>query len=396
MFRSAILKLTAACNLNCSYCYMFNQNDKTYTRVPGLMPQAVARQALRRIGEHMAHHSVKKFSLVLHGGEPTLWPFESFRALLEDIAALRQRTGHLDVSLQTNAYRFDPDLLHLLSEHGVSVGISIDGPKPYHDRYRVDHRGEGTYDRVMATVEQMLDQGYKHLIGGFLTVANPDIPPTEYLDWVRRLPVPRASVLWPIEFNYDNPPWTAQTFDDYIRKPPYGLWFAELFREWWRRDDPQIYIRLFFDVIHRVLGGRTHGDSIGNDVNDMLVINTDGAIEYPDYYRAHADGGSRTSYTIFDHSLGDLAHDPVFNFNLHMADFLPEPCTRCPHQNLCGGGFLPGRMSKGSLPPQHKSVLCFDHYYFYTTVQEILAPHLGNRERQTPGDDIRAQLGNPV
>jgi molybdenum cofactor biosynthesis enzyme MoaA len=28
MFRSAIVKLTAVCDIDCSYCYMFNQADK--------------------------------------------------------------------------------------------------------------------------------------------------------------------------------------------------------------------------------------------------------------------------------------------------------------------------------------------------------------------------------
>jgi hypothetical protein len=34
------------------------------------------------------------------------------------------------------------------------VGISLDGPKKYHDYYRLDHSGKGTFDKVMATIEK--------------------------------------------------------------------------------------------------------------------------------------------------------------------------------------------------------------------------------------------------
>ena len=38
MFELAILKLTAFCNLDCKYCYMFNLEDRTFSRVGRQMP----------------------------------------------------------------------------------------------------------------------------------------------------------------------------------------------------------------------------------------------------------------------------------------------------------------------------------------------------------------------
>lgn len=377
MFCSAILKLTAACNLNCSYCYMFNLNDQTHRRVPGLMPKQVALAALKRIDEHAQEFSLRTFNLILHGGEPTLWPISFFQELLNEVGNLERKGLKLNVSIQTNAYKLDEVLLELFANHSVRLGISVDGPRSHHDEYRVNHKGEGSYEQVMSTVDRICTLGYRDLIGGFLTVAHTEIPPEAYLAWIKTLPVPRVSVLWPIDFNYNNPPWKGENFESYLKAPRYGMWFANLFELWWLQNDPDIEIRYFFDVIAHLLGRRQHGDSIVNDVNDMLVINTDGGFEYPDYYRAFVDGGSRTKFSVSDHSLTEAISDPIFEFNLNMRDNLPEICHACEHKEICGGGFLPGRMHRKGEIPYKKSVLCFDHFYFFSAVKEILSCYEG-------------------
>ena len=91
MFNSAILKLTSFCNLNCTYCYMFNLEDQTHSRVPKSMPIATAIVALECIERHLICEKKDKFSLVLHGGEPTLWPVDNFSLFLNKIAEIRRK-----------------------------------------------------------------------------------------------------------------------------------------------------------------------------------------------------------------------------------------------------------------------------------------------------------------
>lgn len=148
MFRSVIMKLTAFCNLNCSYSYMFNQADRTYSRIPKHLPLATALLCLDRVQEHLSSHGERSFNVTLHGGEPTLWPLASFRQLLRRAEAIRAAGLDLRVSMQTNAVRIPPGLLELLAEHDVPLGISIDGPQSYNDSTRVTHGGGGSYDQV--------------------------------------------------------------------------------------------------------------------------------------------------------------------------------------------------------------------------------------------------------
>lgn len=375
-FGSAILKLTAFCNLDCTYCYMFNLADRTWARVPRMMSEDSAGQAVRRIEEYVASRGLRKFAVVLHGGEPTLWPVPQFRNLLERLAAVARSTGcRVEVALQTNAVEpLSEELVALLCEHHVSVGISLDGPKAHNDRFRVNHAGRGSYDLVLATVADLVARGHQDLIGGFLSVASPDIAPRDYLDWVRTLPVTRVDVLWPIQFNHTTPPW-GDDVAAYADHPAYGSWFAELFDAWWELDDPTVQIRLFNNLVALGLGGRDHIDALVNDQLDMLVINTDGGYELPDYFRALEDGRTRTGMSVDDTALEALHDLDSFGELFDLASHLPHACASCPVVDVCGGGFLPGRVGArgGSLVLDERSVLCFDHFHLYSRVASRLA-----------------------
>lgn len=376
MFRLAIMKLTAFCNLNCKYCYMFNQNDRTFTRIDKNMTLMTALKCLERIRDHAWANSLDHFTITLHGGEPTLWPLDSFKAFLLRVDEMRSTGLDLRVNIQTNGYQIRPALLDLWDEHRVTFGVSLDGPREYHDLARVTHNNLGSYDTVVRNVQDIIDRGYKHLLSGFLSVSHPEIPPEAFLSWADELPVRKLDVLWPMEYNYDNPPWRDVGFEEYRKRPRYGAWFADLFDLWYTRDDPTLQIRLFFDCIQMLFGSRQHVDNIVNDTIPIFVVNTDGGIEYHDFFRAYKDGACRTEYNVHSHSLDELSEDPVFYYLLNIEDYLPSGCFECPHRSICGGGFLPGRMSTNEVIPTRRSVLCEDHYYFFSRMKRTLAPVL--------------------
>ena len=206
-FRSVIMKLTAFCNLNCVYCYMFNQSDLTFTRVPKYLPLDVAINCLDRIQEHLLAHEEKRFHVALHGGEPTLWPVENYKRFLDHVRAINSSELDVRVTVQTNAQRLPEDLIALLAEHDVHIGISVDGPRAYNDKMRITRAGTGSYDRIMRTVHAVIDQGYGHLLNGFLCVAPLEVASKDFLDWFDSLPIRDVERLWPMELHYGNLRW---------------------------------------------------------------------------------------------------------------------------------------------------------------------------------------------
>jgi uncharacterized protein len=374
MFRSAILKLTAICNLNCSYCYVFNQADRTHERVPRHLDLAYARRFIERISEHLKAHDVKEFHLALHGGEPTIWPVASLKGLLEAVRQANNSELDIRTTIQTNAYAISDEVIRILADHNVHIGISLDGPKIFNDRYRVTLGRAGSYDRVLATAHRILECGYPGQLSGFLCVAPLELEPATFLEWVDRLPVRDVDVLWPIEYHHDNPPWKPGQLAAYAVSPPIGQWFSELFALWLRRDDPTLRVRLFEECIAWHLGASRHTDNIVNDRISSLVVNTDGGIEYHDYFRASRDGGSRTSFNVLEHTLDEVLLDEGFDFLQNLDRHCPPECRSCGHRAICGGGFLPGRFDANHRLPVLRSVLCFDEFAFFETVARLLTP----------------------
>lgn len=119
--RYLVLALTTRCNLSCTYCY-----HAGLERGMDMSPE-VARIALDLVtrGEGPLH-------IQLSGGEPTLAK-EMVRYV---IAESRRLKRPCTVGIQTNATLLDEELVRYLGEHGVQVGVSLDGPPAIQQRLR--------------------------------------------------------------------------------------------------------------------------------------------------------------------------------------------------------------------------------------------------------------------
>ena len=55
-------------------------------------------------------------------------------------------------SIQSNGVLIDEAWIDLLAELNVQIGISVDGPREFHDAYRIDHSGRGSFDDVVGAI----------------------------------------------------------------------------------------------------------------------------------------------------------------------------------------------------------------------------------------------------
>src|ERR1700736_2746420 len=135
-----IVKVASRCNLNCSYCYVYNKADASWRTRPALMSETTFSATLARIRRHLERSGQQEVTILFHGGEPTL--IGSAR-LASMCAAARERLSDLatvKLSIQTNGTRLNQDWAAVLRDNQVQVGISLDGPKEVNDAARVDHR----------------------------------------------------------------------------------------------------------------------------------------------------------------------------------------------------------------------------------------------------------------
>ena len=144
-----VLKLTERCNIDCTYCYVFNGVDDSYkTDPPKLTPEKCIEVAsyLRQASESL---NLKKLQIDFHGGEPMLIGKRRFSEYCEVFNEVLGSVVDLSLAIQTNATLIDEEWVRLFSKYKVSPGVSLDGNKLINDKNRIDFKGRGTYDKTV-------------------------------------------------------------------------------------------------------------------------------------------------------------------------------------------------------------------------------------------------------
>ncbi len=142
----------SACNLDCTYCFYLSKQTLPGGPGGGHMDDEVLERFVR---DYIASVTADEVVFSWQGGEPTLLGLDFFRkvvALQRKYAKAGQR---IENDLQTNGTLLDEDWARFLKEHRFLVGLSIDGPKEIHDKYRVTKRGAPTFDTVYAAAKML-------------------------------------------------------------------------------------------------------------------------------------------------------------------------------------------------------------------------------------------------
>jgi uncharacterized protein len=133
------------CNLNCEYCFYL---EKQALFAPG-EKYRMSDEVLRAfITNYITSQPTPVVEFVWQGGEPTLLGIDFFRRVIE-LQKSFAGTKTIANSLQTNGTLLTDEWCIFLKKNNFMVGISLDGPKAIHDRYRRDRKGNGTFDQVM-------------------------------------------------------------------------------------------------------------------------------------------------------------------------------------------------------------------------------------------------------
>jgi uncharacterized protein len=146
-----VIQPTAFCNIDCSYCYLPNRNDKH------VMAQATV---ARLFGELFASGwTSPQLTVIWHAGEPLVVPPDFYREAFAAIERLRPPSVTVIHSFQTNGTLITPEWCALMRDWKVMVGVSIDGPRELHDANRKTRSGAGTFDRTLRGIRTLRAEG---------------------------------------------------------------------------------------------------------------------------------------------------------------------------------------------------------------------------------------------
>jgi uncharacterized protein len=142
-----VLQPTSFCNIDCSYCYLPARH----------VPRRMSRATLECIAERIlaSRYVGDRVTVVWHAGEPLVLPVDYYDEAFALLEKGRRAGLALSHSFQTNGILLTDRWARFIRDHGIRVGVSIDGPARFHDRYRLTRRGQGTHERALAGIRNL-------------------------------------------------------------------------------------------------------------------------------------------------------------------------------------------------------------------------------------------------
>lgn len=359
---TVLIKVASRCNLNCSYCYVYNMGDDGWRKQPKRLTPALSDTIAAELAD-LRRMQGRPFSVVLHGGEPLLLGVAGLSRLIRRLR--HALSGDCGISVQTNGVLLSTDVLDILAKHDVTVSVSLDGPAEVHDRNRVDAGGRPTHRAVMAGLERLrAHPASRRMLSGVLAVVDPASRPEEVYGFFKGLGVPSVDFLYR-DGNHDVLPAGKSS----PTSVEYGRWMVGIL-DLYLADREPFRIRLLDDLIRLALGGTAVKEGVGLTDYGILVIDTDGTVRKNDTLKSSPGGDCFTaSWTVGKDRLHDVALSP--EFQAYHAAQRPSAlaCLVCPELATCGGGMVTHRFRTGSAF-DNPTVFCFDQKHLLAAIRD--------------------------
>ncbi|WP_191841541.1 radical SAM protein [Catellatospora chokoriensis] len=371
-FAHFVVKVASRCNIKCTYCYVYEQADRTWITQPRRMSDAIELATIARIGEYLAELGNQQALVILHGGEPLLYGAQRIERFAERLRAECGRRGvDAKLALQTNGTMVDDAWLDVFDRNGIHVGLSLDGPPDVHDAKRRDKVGAGTYERTAEGLRRLLSStGDRGSPPAVTAVIDPAARPRDVVEHFLGLGVEHVDFQLP-DVNHDSYPhaqWPLGTF---------GAWLIELYEEL-RRIDRPMRVRSIELLVGLLLGAPYGGDILGPRSFGTLVIDTDGDYHAHDALKATFDGATITGASVLNEPIRSLVTHPMVLAHTDKATAASADCLECPLFSVCGGGLVAHRYS-ASRQYDNRSVYCTDLAMFIRHVEDALTQWRGDR-----------------
>jgi uncharacterized protein len=362
---TVLLKTASRCNLNCTYCYVYNLGDDGWKSQPRRMADEVLNAIIGRLGE-LSHAQKRSLSVVLHGGEPLLLGFDAMLRLVEGLkSALRPDAG---LHIQTNGVLLSNKFIDLFACHDVGISISFDGPAEVHDRNRLNRRGKGSHEQVANAIARLVAHpAGNRLFSGLLAVVDPTSNPVEVYESLKATRAPSFDFLYRDGNHESLPPGKACS-----DSTEYGRWMVAILDHYLADSSPP-RVRILDDIMRLILGGRGQKEGISLDEYGILVVDTDGKITRNDTLKVAHPGADRfaVELSILDCNLLELVSGVALQEYFSLQAPASPICQKCPELRICGGG-MPAHRWSSDRGYSNPTIFCSDQLFLISAARSRL------------------------
>ena len=393
------------CNLNCEYCF--------YLEKTALFPKEekfrMADEVLRAyITKYISSKPTPEVEFVWQGGEPTLLGLDFFKKIIEFQKPFMEQKKIIN-SLQTNGTLLNDEWCEFLKKNKFLIGISLDGPREIHDRYRLDRGGRGTFHRVMKGLKLLQKHGVEYNVMATVAKETAFYPLEVYrffknqgVEFIQFSPV--IERVADSKRNYyglklagpsslDKEEENVQVTEWSVEAEKYGDFLIAIFDEWVRNDVGKINVMNFEWALHAWIGNPSPVCIHAQHCGESVIVEHNGDIYacdhsmYPEY---------RLGNIIQDDPL-DMVEKSINNgFGVCKETSLPRWCRECEVLKACWGGCPKHRFTKTYYNEPGLHYLCEGYKKFFLYIRKYLKVITQLLENGYPASYIMDAVKGPL
>ena len=393
------------CNLNCEYCFYL---EKRALFPKGRDYRMSDKVLTAYITKYITSQPTPEVEFVWQGGEPTLLGIDFFKKVVELQAPFANKK-RIKNSLQTNGTLLTDQWCEFLKRYNFLVGISLDGPKEIHDRYRRDRGGAGTFDKVMKGLKLLQKHNVDYNVMACVARETAYQPLDTYrffkdqgVEFIQFLPIVER-IAGPKEKEFglrlagpaslDKDEANNQVTEWTVEPEEYGDFLIAIFDEWVRNDVGKVFVMNFEWALNAWMGAPSPVCIFARQCGRSVVLEHNGDIYacdhtvYPEY---------KLGNIIEDNPMAMVEKSIGQGFGVCKERSLPRWCRECDVLQACWGGCPKHRFATTYYDEPGLNYLCAGYSKFFFYIRKYLHAMTQLLENGSPASDIMKAFKGPL
>ena len=360
----------AHCNLACKYCYYLEKNKLYPTAQRHLMSDEMLEQFTR---EYIEAQTMNQVLFTWHGGEPLLRSIDFYRKAL----SLQQKYAggrRIDNVIQTNGTLLTDEWCEFFAQKHWLVGISIDGPQPDHDHYRLTAAGKPSWKKVMQGIKLLKKHGVEWNAMAVVNAYNANHPLEFYrffkengCQFLQFTPIVER-----LTRHEDGRTLASLADKDEISlseasvaPEQWGYFLCAIFDEWVRKDVGKIFVENFDCTLANWMGISPGICAYSKECGHAGVMEHNGDVYSCDHFVfPEYKLGNIRDLSLIDMLYGEQQQE----FSRLKHSSLPRQCKECDMEFACHGECPKNRFMKDKYGDSGLNYLCPGYYHYYQHV----------------------------
>lgn len=363
----------AMCNLACEYCY-YIEKSHLHEDVPGtLMSDSLLEHFVK---QYIESQTTPDVLFLWHGGEPLMRSQSFYRKAL---SLQKKYAGGRTVNnvFQTNGTMLTDEWCRFFKENRCLVGVSVDGPKEFHDAYRQNRLGQPSFDQVMRGINLLDKHGVMWnamAVVNSLNVRHPE----EFYHFFKSIGC-RYIQFTPIVERL-----AAHADGRYLATPDqkdcrlaqfsitpedWGKFLCTIFDEWVRNDVGTCFVQMFDATLANWVGVDPGLCTMARNCGHAGVMEYDGDVYSCDHFvfPEYRLGNIRQN-TLLEMMYGEKQQE----FARLKQGSLPGQCRKCDYLFACNGGCPKDRFVQSDDGEPNLNYLCKGYHQYFKHVKPYM------------------------